>query len=62
MNPYPSPEIRKPSMDRFGYSILLAPFQPATRIELEAKINTNVECYLDVRNSSDKTLNVWEMY
>ncbi|XP_018308741.1 protein abnormal spindle isoform X2 [Mycetomoellerius zeteki] len=45
-------------MDRFGYSILLAPFQPATRIELEAKINTNVECYLDVRNSSDKTLNV----
>ncbi|KYN16622.1 PREDICTED: protein abnormal spindle [Trachymyrmex cornetzi] len=58
MNLYPEPEIKKLSMDKFRYNILLAPFQPATRIELEAKINTNVECYLDVKNAGDKTLNV----
>ncbi|XP_012059780.1 PREDICTED: protein abnormal spindle [Atta cephalotes] len=58
MHPYSAPEIRQPSMDKFRYSVLLAPFQPATRIELEAKINTNVECYLDVKNTSDKTLNI----
>lgn len=63
MNPSyttPQPEIRKPDVDKLRYSVLLAPFQPATRIELETKINTNIECYLDVRNASAKTLNVWE--
>jgi len=61
MNSYPVPEVEKQSMDKLHYSVLLAPFQPVTRIELETKINTNVECYLDVRNTSDKTLNVWKM-
>jgi len=60
MNSYPASEVEKPSMDKH-YSMLLAPFQPATRIELETKINTSVECYLDVRNTGDKTLNVWKM-
>ncbi|KYM97963.1 PREDICTED: protein abnormal spindle [Cyphomyrmex costatus] len=58
MNPYPLPKVRESSMDKFRYSILLAPFQPATRIELETKINTNIECYLDVKNTGDKTLNI----
>lgn len=53
---YPVSEVRKP--DRLYYSILLAPFQPATRIELETKVNTNIECHLDVRNAGDKTLKV----
>lgn len=63
MNPSytaPQPEVEKPAVDRPRYSVLLAPFQPATRIELETKINTNIECYLDVRNASAKTLNVRE--
>lgn len=63
MNPsYPAPEVGKPNADRLRCSLLLAPFQPATRIELETKINTTIECYLDVRNASDKALNVWEIY
>jgi len=62
MNSYSVPEVKKPSMDKPHYSMILAPFQPVTRIELETKINTNVECYLDVRNTSDKTLNVWKMW
>jgi len=61
MNSYPVPKVEKSSMDKLHYSMILAPFQPVTRIELETKINTNVECYLDVRNTSDKTLNVWKM-
>jgi len=61
MNSYLAPEVEKLSMNKLHYSVLLAPFQPATRIELETKINTNVECYLDVRNTSDKTLNVWKI-
>ncbi|XP_024873817.1 protein abnormal spindle-like, partial [Temnothorax curvispinosus] len=53
-----APEAGKPE-GRLRYSMLLAPFQPATRIELETKINTNIECHLDVRNVGDKTLNVF---
>ncbi|KAL6258750.1 hypothetical protein P5V15_010699 [Pogonomyrmex californicus] len=51
------PETGKP--DRLRYTMLLAPFQPATRIELETKINTNVECYLDIKNIGDRTLKVF---
>ncbi|XP_014473333.1 PREDICTED: protein abnormal spindle [Dinoponera quadriceps] len=40
------------------FTILLAPFQPMVRIELEAYLNTTVECYLDIKNPSDKILNV----
>lgn len=40
------------------YVMLLAPFQPATRIELETNVNTSAECYLDIKNADDKTLNV----
>ncbi|XP_071644132.1 uncharacterized protein [Temnothorax longispinosus] len=53
-----APEAGKPE-GKLRYSMLLAPFQPATRIELETKINTNIECHLDVRNVGDKTLNVF---
>lgn len=40
------------------YSILLAPFQPITRIELETHVNAIAECCLDIRNTADRTLNV----
>ncbi|EFN85420.1 abnormal spindle-like microcephaly-associated protein homolog [Harpegnathos saltator] len=40
------------------FTLLLAPFQAMTRIELEAYVNNIVECYLDVKNPSNKTLNV----
>ncbi|XP_011883068.1 PREDICTED: protein abnormal spindle [Vollenhovia emeryi] len=53
-----NPESKVGNLDRLRYSMLLAPFQPATRIELDTKINTTVECHLDVRNAGDKTLNV----
>ncbi|KAL0118078.1 hypothetical protein PUN28_009034 [Cardiocondyla obscurior] len=54
---HPAPEIEK-TENGLRYSVLLAPFQPPTRIELEAKINTQIECCLDVINNGDKTLNV----
>ncbi|KMR00154.1 protein abnormal spindle [Lasius niger] len=47
-----------PCMDKLRYIMLLAPFQPATRIELETNVNTSAECYLDIKNTGDKTLNV----
>ncbi|XP_012224150.1 protein abnormal spindle [Linepithema humile] len=40
------------------YSILLAPFQPTTKIDLETVINTSTECYLDIINTGFKTLHV----
>ncbi|XP_032664555.1 protein abnormal spindle [Odontomachus brunneus] len=40
------------------FTLLLAPFQPTIRIELEAYLSTIMECYLDIKNPSDKTLNV----
>lgn len=40
------------------YTILLAPFQPMTKIELETQVDSNAECYLDIRNPIDKTLTV----
>lgn len=44
------------------YTMLLAPFQPTIRIELEAYLSTTMECYLDIKNPSDKTLNVRGVY
>ncbi|KAG7189703.1 hypothetical protein KM043_017371 [Ampulex compressa] len=42
----------------YRYVLLLAPFQPQIRIEIEALINTKVECFLNIKNTSNKTLNV----
>ncbi|XP_036149529.1 protein abnormal spindle isoform X2 [Monomorium pharaonis] len=57
MNPtHPVPKVE--NADRLRYNVLLAPFQPATRIELKTKINTTVECDFNVRNVGDKALNV----
>lgn len=44
------------------FTILLAPFQPTIKIELEAYLSTTVECYLDIKNTSDKMLNVSRIY
>ncbi|EFN67743.1 Protein abnormal spindle [Camponotus floridanus] len=57
MSPSYSASQSKPSMEPH-YVMLLAPFQPATRIELETNVNTSAECYLDIKNAGDKTLNV----
>lgn len=54
---FPTSETEKPD-NSLRYYVLLAPFQPATRIELETKINISIECHLDVRNTGDKTLKV----
>ncbi|XP_072745833.1 uncharacterized protein [Anoplolepis gracilipes] len=51
-------EAKNSCMDKLHYVMLLAPFQPAPRIELETNVNTSTECYLDIKNTSDKTLNV----
>ncbi|XP_066596221.1 protein abnormal spindle [Prorops nasuta] len=40
------------------YSLVLAPFQPQTKIELVAAVNTTIECYVDIKNISDKPINV----
>ncbi|XP_020277492.1 protein abnormal spindle isoform X2 [Pseudomyrmex gracilis] len=40
------------------YDVLLAPFQQATRIELETNINTSTECCLNIKNTCDKLLHV----
>lgn len=58
MDPPSASEVGKSENGVLRYSMLLAPFQPATRIELETKININTECHLDVRNIGDRTLNV----
>ncbi|EZA59316.1 Protein abnormal spindle [Ooceraea biroi] len=53
------PKTVKPCTDKQPpYTMLLAPFQPATRIELETDVNTNIECCLNIKNTSDKILNV----
>jgi len=57
--PVSQTETVKPCIGKqLHYTMLLAPFQPATRIELETNINTDVECSLNVKNISNKTLNV----
>lgn len=38
------------------FTILLAPFQSMIKIELEAYLNTTVECYLEIKNPSDQIL------
>lgn len=57
---YPTPQSKATNscMDKLHYIMLLAPFQPATRIELETNVNTSAECYLDIKNTGEKTLNV----
>lgn len=40
------------------YSLLLAPFQPTTKIDLETVVNTSIECCLDIKNTGPKTLHV----
>ncbi|KAK2581210.1 hypothetical protein KPH14_008009 [Odynerus spinipes] len=40
------------------FTLVLGPFQPQTKITLEAFVNTTVQCYLNVKNISDKDLNV----
>jgi len=57
--PISQTETAKPCISKqLHYTMLLAPFQPATRIELETNINTDIECSLNVKNISNKTLNV----
>lgn len=58
MSPRPQSKTTNSCMDKLRYVMLLAPFQPATRIELETNVNTSTECYLDIKNTGDKTLNV----
>ena len=58
----PQSKATNPCMDKLRYIMLLAPFQPATRIELETNVNTSAECYLDIKNTGDKTLNVRGMF
>ncbi|KAL6426055.1 hypothetical protein ACFW04_008971 [Cataglyphis niger] len=55
---YPASKTTNSCMDKLHYIMLLAPFQPATRIELETNVNTSAECYLDIKNIGEKTLNV----
>ncbi|CAB0027875.1 unnamed protein product [Trichogramma brassicae] len=40
------------------YSLLLAPFQPQTKIKLDTKVNTEVKCILALKNSNNRPLNV----
>ncbi|XP_014235635.1 abnormal spindle-like microcephaly-associated protein homolog [Trichogramma pretiosum] len=40
------------------YSLLLAPFQPQTKIKLDTKVNTDVKCILALKNSNNRPLNV----
>ncbi|XP_029164721.1 abnormal spindle-like microcephaly-associated protein homolog isoform X2 [Nylanderia fulva] len=58
MSSRPQSKATNSCFDKLRYIMLLAPFQPATRIELETNVNTSTECYLDIKNTSDKTLNV----
>ncbi|OXU30298.1 hypothetical protein TSAR_016715 [Trichomalopsis sarcophagae] len=48
------PMIRAPVINE--YSLVLAPFQPPTRIKLDTKINTRVECTLHIKNSNNRSL------
>lgn len=57
--PVSQSESAKPCVEKqLQYTMLLAPFQPVTRIELEADVNTDTECCLIIKNTNDKTLNV----
>lgn len=38
------------------FTLVLGPFQPQTRITMETFVNTTVQCYLDVKNITDKDL------
>ncbi|KAJ8681161.1 hypothetical protein QAD02_016948 [Eretmocerus hayati] len=46
--------IRSPLVT--NYDLLLAPFQPPTRIKLETKINVPIECKLTIKNSNERSL------
>lgn len=40
------------------FHITLAPFQPQTRISLETPVNSQTECFLHVKNTGNRSLNV----
>ncbi|XP_014600851.1 PREDICTED: protein abnormal spindle isoform X1 [Polistes canadensis] len=40
------------------FTLVLGPFQPQTRITMEAFINTTVQCYLTIKNTSNKVLTI----
>ncbi|XP_043476721.1 abnormal spindle-like microcephaly-associated protein homolog [Leptopilina heterotoma] len=40
------------------FHITLAPFQPQTRISMETPVNSQIECFLHVNNTGNRSLNV----
>ncbi|XP_035738525.1 protein abnormal spindle-like isoform X1 [Vespa mandarinia] len=46
------------STNDLHFTLVLGPFQPQTRITMETFVNTTVQCYLTIKNISNKALTI----